>query len=136
MYTYPSKAENAQQLSIQQVEEIVSVLKPIQQQLLKDVILYGSWGDGDMSFLNDNGEIETDYMFGYFTDYDKRAKNEITGRARGAQFRSIYKKLCSECKNQIGRWISHCNDWWGDGTGNMLFIRGNAVQAFEEWAKQ
>ena len=67
MYTYPSKAENAQQLSIQQVEEIVSVLKPIQQQLLKDVILYGSWGDG---------------------------------------------------------------------TGNMLFIRGNAVQAFEEWAKQ
>ena len=33
--------------TIQQVEEIVSVLTAEQQQLLKDTIRYGSWGDAD-----------------------------------------------------------------------------------------
>ena len=34
----------------------------------------------------------------------------------------------------MGRFISHCNDWWGDGSGDMLFIREGYHSVFEEWA--
>ena len=44
----------------QQVKEIVSVLTTEEQQLLKDTIIYGSWGDADMEFLDKDGNIETD----------------------------------------------------------------------------
>lgn len=95
--------------TIQQVEEIVSVLTAEQQQLLKDTIRYGSWGDADYEFLTENGEIETVPMFGYCTNDAKLAGN-FSGRKVSAMFRSIYKKLCPEHYNQIGRFISHCND--------------------------
>lgn len=121
--------------TIQQVEEIVSVLTAEQQQLLKDTIRYGSWGDADYEFLAEKGEIETVSMFGYCTNDAKLAGN-FSGRKVSAMFRSIYKKLCPEHHNQIGRYISHCNDWWGDGSGDMLFIRTGYYQTFEEWARK
>lgn len=37
--------------TINQVQEIVSVLTSDEQQLLKDTINYGSWGDSDWEFL-------------------------------------------------------------------------------------
>lgn len=37
---------------------------------------------------------------------------------------------------QNGNFLSHCNDWWDDGTGDMLFIRIGYYQEFEEWAKE
>lgn len=121
--------------TIQQVEEIVSVLTAEQQQLLKDTIRYGYWGDADYEFLTENGEIETVSMFGYCTNDAKLAGN-FSGRKVSAMFRSIYKKLCPEHYNKIGRFISHCNDWWGDGSGDMLFIRTGYYQTFEEWARK
>ena len=122
-------------VTIKQVEDIVSVLTEEQQQLLKDTIRNGSWGDADFEFLTDNGEIETVPMFGYCTNDAKLAGN-FSGRKVSAMFRSIYKKLCPKHYNKIGRFISHCNDWWGDGSGDMLFIRGEYVEAFEEWSRQ
>jgi len=120
--------------TVEQVQEIVSVLTPEQQQLLKDTINYGSWGDGEMEFLDENGNVETDGMYGYCTNDAKLAGN-FSGRKVSAMFRSIYTKLCTVQKNTIGRYISHCNDWWGDGTGDMLFIRHDYSDAFEQWAK-
>lgn len=73
-------------------------------------------------------------MMGYCTNDAKKAGN-FSGRKVSAMFRSIYKKLCPEFHYQIGRYISHCNDWWGDGSGDMLFIRSEYVDAFEEWAR-
>lgn len=119
---------------IKQVEEIVSVLTEEQKQLLKDTIKYGSWGDSDYEFLNENGEIEIDSMFGYCTN-DAKNGGHFSGRKVSAMFRSMYKKLCPYHHNQIGRVISHCHDWWGDGTGDMLFIRYEYVDAFEKWAR-
>ena len=121
--------------TIQQVEEIVSVLTAEQQQLLKDTIRYGSWGDADYEFLTENGEIETVSMFGYCTNDAKLAGN-FSGRKVSAMFRSIYKKLCPEHSNNIPRLISHSNDWWGDGSGDMLFLRPGDYQTFEEWARK
>lgn len=51
-------------------------------------------------------------------------------------FRSIYKKLCTANRNQIGVHLSHCNDWWGDGSGDMLFVRSAWNKAWIEWAKE
>lgn len=124
-----------QNVTIQQVEEIVSVLTPDQQQLLKDTIRYGAWGDADYAFLNENGEFETVMMFGYCTN-DAKEAGHFSGRAVSAMFKAIYRKLCPAHHNQIGRFVSHCNDWWGDGTGDMLFIRTGYYQVFEQWAKR
>lgn len=123
------------EITIKQVEEIVSVLTSEQQQLLKDTIRYGSWGDADYDFLTENGDTETVSMFGYCTNDAKMAGN-FSGRKISAMFRSIYKKLCPANNNKIGRYISHCRGWWGDGSGDMLFIRTGYYQVFEEWARK
>lgn len=120
--------------TIKQVKEIVSVLTADEQQLIKDTIVYGAWGDSDMEFLDENGNIETVGMFGYCTNDAKRAGN-FSGRKVSAMFRSIYEKLCPANHNQTGRFISHCNDWWGDGSGDMLFVRFDYYEAFEDWAR-
>lgn len=39
------------EITINQVQEIVSALTADEQQLLKDTINYGSWGDSDWEFL-------------------------------------------------------------------------------------
>ena len=119
--------------SIEDIVLVVSVLTEEQQQLLKDTINYGAWGDADYEFLTENGEIETVPMFGYCTNDAKRA-GHFSGRKVSAMFRSIYRKLCNP--SGIGMIISHCTDWWEDGSGDMLFIRERFVDAFEEWAKQ
>lgn len=120
--------------TIQQIEEIVSVLTADERQLLKDTINEGAWGDTDCQFLNENGKVETVWSFGYCTNDAHRA-GHFKGRIVSTMFKSIYKKLCPSNRNQIGRYISHCNDWWGDGSGDMLFIRTGYYRTFEEWAK-
>ena len=119
--------------TIEQVLEIVSVLTADEQQLLKDTIIFGGWGDSEWEFLDENGNIETVHMYGYCTN-DASQGGNFKGRKVSPMFRSIYKKLCPENHNQIGRFISHCNDWWGDGSGDMLFIRTGYYDTFEEWA--
>lgn len=122
------------EITINQVKEIVSVLTEDEQQLLKDTIKYGGWGDSDMEFLDENGKIETVSMYGYCTN-DAHKAGHFKGRIVSSMFRSIYKKMCPANRNQIGRYISHCNDWWDDGSGDMLFIRTGYYQIFEEWAR-
>lgn len=119
---------------LKMIEEIVSLLTDEEKQLLKDTIRYGSWGDSEYEFLNENGESEMDSMYGYCTN-DAKNGGHFSGRKVSAMFRSIYKKLCPHCHNQIGNVVSHCHDWWGDGTGDMLFIRYEYVDAFEKWAR-
>ncbi len=124
-----------EKVTIKQVEDIVSVLTEEQQQLLKDTIIHGFWGDSETRFLNENGEIVEDSMNAYCTNDAKKA-GHFNGRKISAMFRSMYKKLCPVNNNQVGEYISHCNDWWGDGSGDMLFIRDEYVEAFEEWSRQ
>lgn len=118
-------------VTMSKIEDIVSVLTEEQKQLLKDTIRYGSWGDADYDFLDENGNTETVSMLGYCTNDAKLAGN-FSGRKVSAMFRSIYKKLCP---NGIGRYISHHSDRWGDGTGDMMFIRYGYYELFEIWAR-
>lgn len=121
--------------TIQDVETIISILTDDEQQLLKDTIKFGSWGDADYTFLDDNGNLETVMIWGYCTN-DARDGGHFSGRIVSQMFRSIYKKMCPKNHHQIGHIISHCRDWWGDGSGDMLFIRSEYVDAFEAWAIQ
>ena len=43
--------------TINQIQEIVSVLTSDEQQLLKDTINHGAWGDSDWEFLDDNEKV-------------------------------------------------------------------------------
>lgn len=120
--------------TIQQVEQIVSVLTADEKQLLKDTINEGGWGDSDWELLDEGGNVETVAMYGYCTN-DAHLAGHFKGRVVAAMFKAIYKKLCPSYNNQVGRYISHCNDWWGDGSGDMLFIRTGYYRTFEEWAR-
>ena len=111
-------------ISVEQVKEVVAVLTDEERQLLKDTINYGCWGDGEERFLkspNVMGDYEEVGMMGYCTN-DAVSGGHFKGRVIATMFRSIYNKLCQD-KGRIGHIISHCSDWWGDGSGDMLFIR-------------
>ena len=120
--------------TIEDVKNIVSVLTDEQKQVLKDCINYGAWGDGDEKFLNDDGSVDWYGMYGYCTN-DAKDAGHFSGRKVSALFRAIYNRLC-EKDHEIGKVVSHCSDWWGDGSGDMLFIRYEYVDAFEKWANQ
>lgn len=112
------------------MEKLIKLLDTLtdeQKQLLKDTIKFWFWGDGDQEFLID-GKIETRGMYGYCTNEAKNA-GHFSGRKISAMFRSMYKKI-------IGEFFSHCSDWWGDGSGDMLFIREDVVDFMEDWAKK
>jgi hypothetical protein len=113
--------------------EQVETLSKDQQQLLKDTIIYGSWGDGEETFLNKDGEPETDWMYGYFTN-DAYKGHHFHSQKLSGLFSSLIKTLCP--KQGRGQFFSHCSDWWGDGTGDMLFVRHSISDEVEAWAKE
>lgn len=53
-----------EKMTIQDVQNVVSVLNEQQQQLLKDTIKYGCWGDSTYEFLDDQGGVEDRLMIG------------------------------------------------------------------------
>lgn len=118
------------------INEITSVLTAEQVQLLKDTIIYGSWGDTEEEFIED-GKVVTDWCFGYCTNDAKRG-GHFSGKKISSMFRSMFSRL-----NMIdgkGKYISHCSDWWCDGSGDMLFIRDlndeRLYESFEKWARE
>ena len=115
----------------------LALLNIAEQLILKDAIIYGSWGDAEVNFKDGDA-----FGFGYCTNDAARA-GHFTGRQRSALFRSVYRKLgilgqgCGSNEN-----FYYCNDWWGDGSGDMFFIRGRKdadgkrlYEVFEEWAR-
>ena len=118
-----------------QIEDILYKLTEDEKQLLKDTINKGFWGDCEYEFANkDTEEFEETWAYGFCTN-DAKEAGHFAGRQISAMFRSIYRKLCEWKKNTTGEFLSHCRDWWGDGSGDMLFIRSSYRVAFQEWAK-
>ena len=106
-------------------------------QAIKDCIIYGGWGDSEVRFGDDE---EDSFGFGYCTN-DTKKGGHFVGRQISAIWSSISKKIE---KNHLN-WMVHFNDWWGDGSGDMLFIRcrqndddhsGPALyELVEDWAR-
>lgn len=116
------------------IENLVKELTEEQKQLLKDTINYGFWGSDLADFVDEDGNLHGHPAYGYCTNDAKIAGN-FSGRKISAMFRAIYKKLC--CHEGIeGEFLTHYSDWWGDGTGDMLFIRMDLNDAFEAWARR
>lgn len=111
------------------VNEILTVLSEEEKILFLDTIRFGGWGDTDMEFLDEFGNIETAPCYGYCTN-DAHRGGHFKGRQVAAMFRSIYKKLCPY--KGVGRLVTHCSDWWDDGSGDMLFVRTGVYQEIEE----
>lgn len=111
--------------------EIIASLNNEQKQLLADTIKYGFWGDCEMSFAE--GEI---WCNGYITN-DAFKGGHFERKTLSIKFQGLFKAL--ELKgDKYGKengemmWIY---DWWGDGSGSVLFIREELCNDFENWAK-
>lgn len=120
--------------TLKKVNNVISILNDDERLLLKDTIKHGFWGDCDYEFI-DNNDIVTVSCYCYCTNDAKDGKH-FSGRKISGMFRSIYNKLCPKQNNRIGEYISHENDWWGDGSGDVLFVREDYVNALNEWSKQ
>lgn len=97
-------------------------------QLIRDVILYGYWGDTSVTFSSDdmdsmaNGFIINDaYRGGHF------AGKRISGLASGIA-RALKSHRCS--------FMVHCPDYWGDGSGDLFFFSVDFASddELEAWA--
>lgn len=123
-------------------EDVKNYIKSInltndEQQILKDAIINGSWGDCDAEFIED-GEVVTKYAWGYFTNYKYRGGN-YKGCIASFLFRMIYKKACERHYNGrsgIGEVIAFYNNWYDDGSADVLFIKDEWISAFDEWAAE
>lgn len=105
-----------------------------EKQILADTIYEGSWEGCEMEFFGG-----TDWCFSYRTNDAKNAGHFPGGCKRAALFRSIYKKLGMLGKGHgATEFFAYHNDWLGDGTGDMFFIRSYGFELyeyFEEWAR-
>lgn len=115
---------------------INSVLKGIfnekELQAIKDTILYGAWGDTDIDFSEG-----TFPAWGFCTNDCSQG-----GHFKGREVTNIWKSISNKInKTEASKFMAHKNDWWGDGTGDMVFFRtdgffeGRSYEGLVAWAK-
>lgn len=85
---------------------------PEEIQAVRDAWNYGLWGDADVEFAG-----QDKMGIGACTNDIKSA-----GNFKGREVTNICRKIANRIKKQCLDWINHFNDWWGDGSGDMLFI--------------
>jgi hypothetical protein len=114
------------------LNEILANLNEEQKQLLADTINHGAWGDADVFY----GNNENAYGYGYITDLAYKG-NHFERKSLSNRFRSLFKALGLEGNkwNKQSDEMCWMYDWWGDGTGSILFIHESLSTEFEEWAK-
>ena len=125
--------------TIDDVEIVVLCLTQDEKRLLKDAIIEGWWGDAEYKFLKlgsnpSRNDTETVACYAYHTCLAVNAGN-YKGWVVTSLFSRIYEILCPCSYHKVGEVVSHCPDWWGVGTGDMLFIRRDWCMAFHEWAR-
>jgi hypothetical protein len=116
--------------------ELFDIFTPQQLQAIKDAIIYGAWGDTSQEFYGKDSQLsETHYAWGFCTNDIYKGGHFKNRRSISGIMSGISKKIKTEKLN----FISHCSDWWGDGTGDMMFIAMDVVNAkieeLEEWAR-
>lgn len=118
-------------------DDVLALLSDDEKQLLADTINFGAWGSTSMEFYNDDGEYTCEECYGFITNRAKDA-GHFSGRKVSAMFRSIYSKVERERSSKHsgeGEIISHYNNWWGDGSGDVLFIREPFDDEAKAWAR-
>lgn len=103
---------------------------------IKDTINHGYWGDCTMEFLNPDGTwTEAKWTDGYITNDAHKSGHWANRRSLSGVFSGISKKICQ--RNLP--FILHMHDWWGDGSGDVMFFNYDALDCtrdeLEEWAR-
>lgn len=118
-------------------DDVLALLTDEQKQLLADTINMGYWGSTSMGFINDDGKASDEMCDGFITNMAKDA-GHFSGRKVSAMFLALYKKVEAQRFDKhsgAGEIISHCNDWWEDGSGDLMFIREPFCETAKVWAK-
>ena len=116
-------------------EELSKFFTEKQIQAMKDAWKYGQWGDCEICFYGDNKDS---YAIGACTNDIKDGKH-FTGRQISGIMSGISKAIIEKnCKL-----VENIPDWWGDGSGDMIFFNANAFDfnegedawdEFNKWA--
>ena len=118
-------------------EELSKFFTEKQIQAMKDAWKYGSWGDCDIMFYGDD---HNSYAFGACTN-DIKNGDHFSGR----QISGILGGISRNIKNKNCNLVENIPDWWGDGSGDMIFFNVNAFglseatdawDEFNKWANE
>lgn len=82
-----------------------------QLEVIKDIAKFDPWGDTDMEFNSD----KCSYAYGFFT-------NKVPSKYKGKEFSGICSGISKTIKSTGNQAITICNDYWGDGSGDMMFF--------------
>ena len=116
-------------------EKLATIFTEKQIQVLKDSWRYGSWGDAEVNFGKDKDE----WGLGACTN-DAKNGGHFTGRQISGIMSGISKKIDATHTDMVVNFP----DWWGDGTGDMVFFNIEAFgfdnstdgwSALDEWSK-
>ena len=100
---------------------------PEEIQAVRDAWNHGLWGETEGVFAD-----EDQFGVGVCTN-----DIELAGNFKGREVTNICRKIANRIRTEELDWISHFNDWWGDGSGDMLFIaeKVGSWDELTEWAK-
>ena len=116
-------------------KKLATIFTEKQIQVLKDSWRYGSWGDAEVNFSKDKDE----WGLGACTN-DAKHGGHFTGRQISGIMSGISKKIDATHTDMVVNFP----DWWGDGTGDMVFFNIEAFgfdnstdgwSALDEWSK-
>ena len=104
------------------IEDVFSIFNEKQIQAIKLIIKEGFWGGCDQEF----GDKKNYSAHGYFTNLKK-----------GKEFSGLMSGVSKILKSSGTNLISMCSDWWGDGSGDMIFFNMELIDEKEllDWAK-
>lgn len=102
-------------------------LTPNEIQFIKDVILYGYWGDASIE-INGTNVLSNGYIIN-----DDQVYKTYRGKQVSGYTSSVSRVLkCHQCS-----FMKHCPDYWEDGTGDLFFFSENFASSdeLEAWAR-
>ena len=115
------------------IQEMLCTVFTIKQiEALKDAYLFGFWGDDEVNFSDGKH-----WGIGCCTNDIKKGKH-FSGKQISGMVSSISQRIDSTKTNMVACYP----DWWGDGTGDMVFFNYEAfgynnsyeaINAFDEW---
>lgn len=100
---------------------------PEEIQAVRDAWNHGLWGDSVVRFAD-----KDEFGIGACTN-----DIHLAGNFKGREVTNICRKIANRIRKQGLDWINHFNDWWGDGSGDMLFIavKVGSWDELTEWAR-
>lgn len=106
--------------------ELFNIFNPTQIEILKEAVKYGIWGDTTHEFGN-KGQVSASGI-GCCTNEIKRG-----GKYKGKQLSGFISTIKKVIKQNDLTFISSASDWWGDGSGDMIFF--NIDELDTDWSE-